>query len=43
MTYGDGVGDVDIRALIKFHHQQGALATVTAVQLPGRFGAINLV
>jgi glucose-1-phosphate cytidylyltransferase len=42
MTYGDGVGDVDIRALIKFHHQQGALATVTAVQLPGRFGAINL-
>ena len=42
MTYGDGVSDVDIRALIKFHHQQGALATVTAVQLPGRFGAINL-
>ncbi len=42
MTYGDGVSDVDIRALIKFHHQHGALATVTAVQLPGRFGAINL-
>ncbi|WP_314946287.1 glucose-1-phosphate cytidylyltransferase [Bradyrhizobium cosmicum] len=42
MTYGDGVSDVNIRELIKFHHQQGALATVTAVQLPGRFGAINL-
>jgi glucose-1-phosphate cytidylyltransferase len=42
MTYGDGVSDVDIRELIRFHHQQGALATVTAVQQPGRFGAINL-
>ncbi len=42
LTYGDGVGDVNIRELINFHHQQGALATVTAVQLPGRFGAINL-
>lgn len=42
LTYGDGVCDVNIRELIKFHHQQGALATVTAVQLPGRFGAINL-
>jgi glucose-1-phosphate cytidylyltransferase len=42
MTYGDGVSDIDIRELIRFHHQQGALATVTAVQQPGRFGAINL-
>jgi glucose-1-phosphate cytidylyltransferase len=42
LTYGDGVSDVNIRELITFHHQQGALATVTAVQLPGRFGAINL-
>jgi glucose-1-phosphate cytidylyltransferase len=42
MTYGDGVSDVNIRELVKFHHQQGALATVTAVQQPGRFGAINL-
>ncbi len=42
LTYGDGVGDINIRELINFHHQQGALATVTAVQLPGRFGAINL-
>ena len=38
-TYGDGVGDVDITQLIAFHHKQGALATVTAVQPPGRFGA----
>ncbi len=42
LTYGDGVSDVNIRELITFHHQQGALATVTAVQQPGRFGALNL-
>ena len=42
-TYGDGVGDVDIRALILFHNEQGKLATLTATQPPGRFGAINLI
>lgn len=42
LTYGDGLSDVNIRELISFHYQQGALATVTAVQQPGRFGAINL-
>jgi glucose-1-phosphate cytidylyltransferase len=42
LTYGDGVGDVDIGQLISFHHQQGALATVTAVAQPGRWGAIDL-
>jgi len=41
-TYGDGVGDIDIAALIRFHRQQGALATVTAVQPPGRFGALEI-
>jgi glucose-1-phosphate cytidylyltransferase len=41
-TYGDGVGDVDITALIDFHRSQGRLATVTAVQPPGRFGALNV-
>ncbi len=41
-TYGDGVGDVDISALIAFHQQHGKLATLTATQPPGRFGAINL-
>ena len=41
-TYGDGVGDVDISALITFHKQHGKLATLTATQPPGRFGAINL-
>jgi glucose-1-phosphate cytidylyltransferase len=39
-TYGDGVANVDITALIKFHKAQGRLATVTAVQPPGRFGAL---
>lgn len=42
LTYGDGVGDVNIGALIKFHREQGTLATLTAVQPPGRFGALNM-
>jgi glucose-1-phosphate cytidylyltransferase len=41
-TYGDGVADVDITALIKFHREHGRRATVTAVQPPGRFGALDL-
>ena len=41
-TYGDGVADIDISALIAFHREQGTLATVTAVQPPGRFGAMEL-
>lgn len=42
MTYGDGVGSVDIGASIAFHKQHGKLATMTAVQPPGRFGALEL-
>jgi glucose-1-phosphate cytidylyltransferase len=42
LTYGDGVSDLNIQALIKFHQQQKTLATLTAVQPPGRFGAFNL-
>lgn len=42
MTYGDGVADVDIQALIAFHDAQGRLATLTAVQPPGRFGAVAI-
>ena len=41
-TYGDGLSDVNIAASIAFHRQHGKLATVTAVQPPGRFGAIDL-
>ena len=41
MTYGDGVGDVDIGALVAFHRGHGRLATVTAVAPPGRFGALT--
>jgi glucose-1-phosphate cytidylyltransferase len=41
-TYGDGVSDLDVAALIAFHRRQGALATVTAVQPPGRFGALDM-
>ncbi|MBT7708704.1 MAG: NTP transferase domain-containing protein, partial [Nitrospina sp.] len=39
-TYGDGLGDIDIGELIKLHKSEGTLATLTAVQPPGRFGAI---
>jgi glucose-1-phosphate cytidylyltransferase len=42
MTYGDGVGDVDITALIRHHRAHGRYATVTAAQPPGRFGALNV-
>jgi len=41
VTYGDGVGDVDISAVIRHHREAGRLATVTATQPPGRFGAIR--
>jgi len=39
MTYGDGVADVNIRALVDFHQKQGLDATLTAVRPPGRYGA----
>ncbi|MBI3548563.1 MAG: glucose-1-phosphate cytidylyltransferase [Elusimicrobia bacterium] len=42
VTYGDGVGSVDIGALLKFHRAQGKLATVTAVRPPARFGGLEL-
>jgi glucose-1-phosphate cytidylyltransferase len=41
-TYGDGVSDVNITGLIDFHQTHGCLATVTAVQPPGRYGALSL-
>lgn len=40
MTYGDGVADVDVRDLLRFHAAHGKLASVTAVIPPGRFGAL---
>jgi glucose-1-phosphate cytidylyltransferase len=42
LTYGDGLSDVDIGALIAFHRSHGKLATLTAAQPPGRFGALHL-
>ena len=42
LTYGDGLADVDIRALVRFHRQKGALATITAVQAPSRFGKLTV-
>jgi glucose-1-phosphate cytidylyltransferase len=42
LTYGDGVGDVDIERLVAFHKQHGKIGTVTAVQPPNRFGEVEL-
>ena len=41
-TYGDGVSDINISALIAFHRQHGRQATITAVQPPGRYGALDI-
>jgi glucose-1-phosphate cytidylyltransferase len=41
-TYGDGVGNVDLQELVRFHRSQGKLVTVTAVRPPARFGGLNL-
>lgn len=41
-TYGDGVADVSIAQLVRFHKEHGRIATVTAVQPPGRYGALQL-
>lgn len=42
LTYGDGVANVNIKELIQFHKSHGGLATLTATQPPGRFGALSL-
>ena len=42
LTYGDGVADVDIGALVAHHRQESCLVTLTAVQPPGRYGALHL-
>ncbi len=42
LTYGDGVADVDIRALLAFHRSHGKVGTVTTVQAPGRFGEVEV-
>ena len=42
LTYGDGVADIDIKKLLEFHKSHGGLATLTATQSPGRFGALGI-
>jgi glucose-1-phosphate cytidylyltransferase len=42
LTYGDGVGDIDITRLLAFHREQRTLATLTATQPPGRFGSVAI-
>ena len=41
-TYGDGVADIDVKALVRHHERCGTIATVTAVHPPGRFGALEM-
>lgn len=41
-TYGDGIADINVSSLINFHKRHGKLATITAVQPPGRYGALNI-
>ena len=41
-TYGDGVSDIDLSGLVRFHKAKGKLATLTAVQPPGRYGALAI-
>ena len=42
LTYGDGVGDIDIPAVLDYHHSHGKALTLTAVRPPGRFGELGL-
>ena len=42
LTYGDGVANIDISKLLAFHKKHGLLATITAVQMPGRFGVLDV-
>jgi len=42
LTYGDGLADIDMTSLLKFHHSHGRIATLTAVQPEGRFGFLDL-
>jgi glucose-1-phosphate cytidylyltransferase len=42
VTYGDGVGNINIRRLLSFHHEHGKIATVTATRPPGRFGELQM-
>jgi len=42
LTYGDGVADIDVDALVRFHRSHGKLATVTIVRPPARFGGVTL-
>jgi glucose-1-phosphate cytidylyltransferase len=42
LTYGDGVSDVDVTELLRFHRQHGRIGTVTAIRPPGRFGELQL-
>ena len=42
LTYGDGVSNVDLKKLVKFHKSHGKIATLTTIQTPGRFGKLDI-
>jgi glucose-1-phosphate cytidylyltransferase len=41
-TYGDGVANIDLDELLKFHNEHGKIATITAIKAPGRFGSLQI-
>lgn len=43
LTYGDGVANIDLKRLLKFHYAHGGLATLTSIQTPGRFGSLSIL
>ncbi|MBU0533516.1 MAG: glucose-1-phosphate cytidylyltransferase [Candidatus Omnitrophica bacterium] len=43
LTYGDGIGNINIKESLEFHKKHGKFATITAVQQTGRFGALNII
>ena len=42
LTYGDGLANIDLKKLLKFHKSHGKIATVTSVQPPSRYGILNI-
>ena len=43
MTYGDGISDVDIKQLLKYHKKNNRICTLTAVRPPARFGELKII
>ena len=42
LTYGDGLSDIDLKKIVKFHKEKGKLLTLTSIQIPGKFGNLDV-